>query len=367
MNSNPDGDTGEGLTGQPLMARELRAHRRQAGLSLGELARRVGYSRTYLSASEKPGAGLISANVVTRIDEELGANGALITVHAQADAERRSRRTSHPVVGAVTPVDMRAAPTTFGDVWGTEWADLAAVMQPNGVSGSIVEQAEQVVYQIHRQFAKVAPTEMLPVVNAHLRATTSLLAVGQPTAFRRRLCSIAGHLAGQRAWLLFDLRRADHAESWFRLALDPAKEADDDALVAWLLGGHSVVAFDRGDTRTSQQLLDRARQHASRVPDAPVAGWVDALEARALATVGEAVLARRSIARARRCAWRVAEDTYRHGMDVENGELNVDYYEGGSLLASGDAVPRERCWKRRSRRRVGNTSRAVRWSPCRLR
>jgi Helix-turn-helix domain len=98
-----DGDDAD-LTGQALVARELRRHRVRAGLSLGELARRVGYSRTYISACEKPGAPLVSEAVVQRVDEELAAEGFLIALHARADAVRRARRAAPARArGSVTP------------------------------------------------------------------------------------------------------------------------------------------------------------------------------------------------------------------------------------------------------------------------
>lgn len=54
-----------------------------------------------ISTSEKPGANLVSEAVVTRIDQELGANGALIAVHAQAAAARRARRS--PARAPISP------------------------------------------------------------------------------------------------------------------------------------------------------------------------------------------------------------------------------------------------------------------------
>lgn len=80
------------VTGQALVARELRRHRKRAGVNLSQLAKRVGYSRTYISTGEKPGAGLVSDEVVKRIDHELDAGGALVELRARADADRKIRR-----------------------------------------------------------------------------------------------------------------------------------------------------------------------------------------------------------------------------------------------------------------------------------
>ena len=64
---------------------------------------------------------------------------------------------------------------------------------------------------------------------------------------------------------MFDLSRIAEAKAWYEFALEPASEAGDDALVAWLLGAHSVVAFDRGDPSQAKQLLDRANYHVGLV------------------------------------------------------------------------------------------------------
>lgn len=93
-----DSDSDADVTGQALVARELRRHREGAGLSLTQLATRIGYSRTYIASSEKPGSVLVSANVVERIDEELEAGGTLIALRARADFDRQARRHGGAVV-----------------------------------------------------------------------------------------------------------------------------------------------------------------------------------------------------------------------------------------------------------------------------
>jgi hypothetical protein len=112
MSSGPDGDDHQIIAGQALVARELRRHRERAGLSRNELAIRVGYSRTYISACEKPGAPLVSEGVVRRIDEELGAEGVLIALHARADADRKARRAGMVVGRGSVPVSPRHAAST---------------------------------------------------------------------------------------------------------------------------------------------------------------------------------------------------------------------------------------------------------------
>jgi hypothetical protein len=229
-----------------------------------------------------------------------------------------------------------AASFALSDAMGTEMLELASAMQPTGVTSAMLDHAERTVFSMHENFAKVPPVELLPVVNEHLRATTRLLKVSQPLAHRRRLCSVAGHLAGLRAWLMFDLRKSIEAEAWYETALQPAREAGDDALAAWLLGARSVVAFDQGRPRDALDLISGAHLHAVRTGRSPVVGWVEALKARAHATVGESAPARVALQRARQHTWRVAPESRRHGMDVTKEQLRVEYYEGGTLLALQD-------------------------------
>jgi transcriptional regulator with XRE-family HTH domain len=229
-----------------------------------------------------------------------------------------------------------AASVVVGDVMGTEMLELASAMQPTGVTSAMLDHAERTVFSMHDNFAKVPPVELLPVVNQHLRATTSLLKAGQPVAYRRRLCSIAGHLAGFRAWLMFDVRKTGEADAWYETALQPAQEAGDDALAAWLLGARSVVAFDQGRARDTLDLVSAAHHHAVRTGHSPIVGWVEALKARAHAAVGESAPARVALQRAREHTWQVGPEDRRHGMDVSKGQLGVDYYEGSTLLALRD-------------------------------
>jgi tetratricopeptide (TPR) repeat protein len=229
---------------------------------------------------------------------------------------------------------------------GSELADLDVALKPVGVSEAMLDRFERTVCSIHTHFATVAPAQLLPVVNDHIRAVARLLRVGQPITYRRRLCSIAGHLAGQRAWLMFDVCRTAEAEAWYEFALEPAFEAGDDSLAAWLLGAHSVVAFDRGDPGQAKQLLNRAHYHVRRVGSTPVSGWVEALRSRAYAALGEVAAAREALARAQNSPQRVADDNYRHGMDISGGELSTDYYEGSTLLAVGDLLGAREAFER---------------------
>jgi hypothetical protein len=71
-----------------------------------------------------------------------------------------------------------------------------------------------------------------------LNNVATLLA-GSPT-LRPQLCSIAGETAALAGWLAWDLEDRPAAAGYFRVGLDAAKEADDRALGAYLVGSSCV-------------------------------------------------------------------------------------------------------------------------------
>jgi hypothetical protein len=98
-----------------------------------------------------------------------------------------------------------ASGAVLAETLGVELWDLARAMQASNVSDDMLDAMEASVLRLHQVHAKVSPTTMLPHLHEHLRAVTSLLQQSQPIRQRRRLCSIAGHLVGLRAWATFDL------------------------------------------------------------------------------------------------------------------------------------------------------------------
>jgi hypothetical protein len=173
---------------------------------------------------------------------------------------------------------------------------------------------------------------MLPHLHEHLRAATSLLQQSQPIRQRRRLCSIAGHLAGLRAWATFDLADREGARSWYELALQPAAEAEDDALCGWIFGAWSLLPSYDGEPADALTLVRRGQNRAARSADATAQAWLNALEARAHAGLGDARAFRHAQDEANEAIDHTRSEQRRHGMDFDGDRLDVTYYEGTSLV-----------------------------------
>jgi hypothetical protein len=180
------------------------------------------------------------------------ANERIAGPPAMGDENRGVEPDRRPTGAARSSSWPQTIPTTavleaFGD--DDLWL-LARAMRASNVDTTMLDQMEQSVLRTHRLYATLAPGELFPSVQARLRTVADLLWQPQPTVVRTRLCVIAGHLAGLRAWLLFDLGDHQGALAVYDQALEPATEAGDDALCGWLLGAKSS---ERASSRSNSR------------------------------------------------------------------------------------------------------------------
>ena len=215
---------------------------------------------------------------------------------------------------------------------GVDLLNLLRAMQGSRVSGPMLEETEFAVLRFHRLYKELPPTELFPHVQQYLHVVTGFLEESQTIETRHRLCSIAGHLAGLRGWLTFDLGDPAAAHVWYEAALKPAVEAQDEALAGWLLGGRSLIPSYSGDHAAALELIRRGQSHGSRSANVAVQAWLTALEARAHAGLGDAAAFRQAQDLANNALDGSQPDEHRHGMDFRNERLDVTYYEGTSLV-----------------------------------
>jgi transcriptional regulator with XRE-family HTH domain len=93
---------------ETALSAEIRRWRRAAGLSHAELAVRVGFSREYIARSERPARGVPSANLINALDQALGAQGALIDAHTNAQRNQQARRRAVEIPERRAIADTRA-------------------------------------------------------------------------------------------------------------------------------------------------------------------------------------------------------------------------------------------------------------------
>ena len=351
---------------------ELRRRRREAGLQQQELADRIAYHRSYLSQIER-GRQVPAEQFVVLCDRALEAGGRLMGVFRELAAEREARRrevaagrwrerlhgSSEVLAGAIAVPEsaliqvagaspassdtsmerrpfVRMAGTFAGaavlEALGVDLLNLLRAMQGSRVSRSMLEETELAVLRFHQLYKELPPTELFPHVQQYQQAVTGLLEQSQTIEVRRRLCSIAGHLAGLRAWLTFDLGDPTAAHIWYEAALKPAVEAEDEALAGWLLGGRSLIPSYSGDHAAALELVRQGQSHGSRSANVAVQAWLAALEARAHAGLGDVAAFRQAQELANNALDGSRPDERRHGMDYRHNRLDVTHYEGTSLV-----------------------------------
>ena len=351
---------------------ELRRRRRDAGLHQQDLANRIAYHRSYLSQVER-GRQVPAEQFAMLCDRALEARGALMGMFRELAAEREALRrevaaerwrerlhgsSDAPAKTIAVPESalsklaetslassdrsmerrpfVRIVGTFAGaamlEALGVDLLNLLRAMQGSRVSGSMLEETELAVLRFHQLYKELPPTELFPYVQQYLQAVTGLLEESQTIEIRRRLCSIAGHLAGLRAWLTFDLGDPKAAHIWYEAALKPALEAGDDALAGWLLGGRSLIPSYSGDHAVALELIRRGQSYGSRGANVAVQAWLAALEARAHAGLGDAAAFRQAQDLANNALDGTQPDEHRHGMDFRHNRLDVTYYEGTSLV-----------------------------------
>ena len=351
---------------------ELRRRRREAGLHQHDLADRIAYHRSYLSQVER-GRQVPAEQFAMLCDRALEARGALMGMFRELAYEREARRrevaaerwrerfhassdapaealavpeaalsklAGAPLASSDTSMERRPFVRMVGtfasaamlEALGVDLLNLLRAMQGSRVSGPMLEETEFAVLRFHRLYKELPPTELFPHVQQYLHVVTGFLEESQTIETRRRLCSIAGHLAGLRGWLTFDLGDPAAAHVWYEAALKPAVEAQDEALAGWLLGGRSLIPSYSGDHAAALELIRRGQNQGSRSANVAVQAWLAALEARAHAGLGDAAAFRQAQDLANNALDGSQPDEHRHGMDFRNDRLDVTYYEGTSLV-----------------------------------
>ena len=80
------------LAAEVAFCDEVRRRRLAAGLRQAELTNRVGHSRECVSRAERASTGLASAELAHALDEALGADGHVVSLHVPARRARTARR-----------------------------------------------------------------------------------------------------------------------------------------------------------------------------------------------------------------------------------------------------------------------------------
>jgi len=297
----------------------------------GALVRGYDELRALEAQQQRETADAIAAKRATKIHEAFGVRSELV----DGDVAQLPAGSNTPSEGLdfadhregrrVAAGSAQDEPDDF-DLW--ELDDVLGVTRTGGLQ---LAAAEASCARLDERYAELSPQVALPRVRVQLHKVVRVLDRCQP-GDRSRLCTVAGRLAGLRAWLLFDLADHQAADAWYDAAIRAAQEAEDHALYGWLFGARSLIPTYQHDHRTALAFIEQGQAAAARSAGATVNAWLHALEARARAGLRDRTGFRTAQRRAERLVSRTSVADRRHGMDFDGDTLDLTYYSGTSLL-----------------------------------
>lgn len=167
------------------------------------------------------------------------------------------------------------------------WERLShALRHPRRVDRATVSSLASLTIMLESRESQESPRALLGPVEGHLNNVATLLA-GLPP-LRPQLCSIAGETAALAGWLAFDIEDRPAAAGYFRVGIDAAKEANDRALGAYLVGSSCVQPAYRERPYARLRRLEGRTYGFARSDASPsTRAWLATLEAEAHALAGD--------------------------------------------------------------------------------
>jgi hypothetical protein len=142
------------------------------------------------------------------------------------------------------------------------------------------------------------PTVVLTQMRDDLDLLRDVLSRPHAAAARADLARTAAGITGLVAIIQHDRSDQRDSHGWFTTAEQAARESGDRQMLAWALARHAMVPLNYGAPKAAADLAGRARVEAGPNPSA-AAALAAAVNARALAAIGDQRGALRSVADAR--------------------------------------------------------------------
>ncbi|MGI9063151.1 MAG: helix-turn-helix domain-containing protein [Pseudonocardiaceae bacterium] len=258
---------------QPLFGIRLRESRSVAEMSLGELAKRIHYSKGYLSKIEN-GTKPPSAILARLCDDVLDASGALVAL-VPASAAVAAENDIDDIDGEVWIMSLddtgglRFQPVDRRHVLITGASALAGFAVTRGGSSPTVD--ERIVPEFRAAFDQVrrlgvltSPALVLPLVATHLNALRTY-AVAAEGRYRSELLLLASRFAEYAGWMGQEAGDERAALWWTETAVRLAAAGGDNGMARYALVRQAEIALYRHDATTTIELARRA-QNGPAVP-----------------------------------------------------------------------------------------------------
>jgi tetratricopeptide (TPR) repeat protein len=244
----------------PAFGSALRRARLAAGVSLAALARKVNYSKGYLSKIEN-GSSAPTAPLARRCDVELGAGGALAAL-----VPGRATARVAPAPGVESGGGWQLGFGPAGSWFLPESPDsppasafpLSRVSAASGGFGAELEAAFGVMFQHLRALGRTAaPGVVLPLVISQVGVLREQVPVASEPA-RARLLTLTARCAEYAGWMAQEAGDDRAAQFWTGQAGQLAEAAGDRDLAGYALVRQAELALYRDDPLRTVDLAVRA-------------------------------------------------------------------------------------------------------------
>lgn len=296
------------------LGRQLSQLRRRAGMTQQQLADTVLYSRTTV-ASVETGRQQVDRAFWVHAETTLAAVGALLAGYDAVERLIQERDTARATAahrrryGATIAIPARLPDTE--DVNRRELLRMltmagAALAVPSiaidgpqmrAIDGGSLDDNEQLNAHLWQVFALSRSKELaMPLVREQLNVLTEGLAKPQSPAGRERLCTQAADLFQLAGEIFFDQNRYTDAAHCYTLAASAAKETTAWDHWACALVRHAFIhLYERQFDKATPMLSLAARVADRGDQQLPTRHWVAAVQAQALAGLGDLAATQRAL------------------------------------------------------------------------
>lgn len=289
-----------------LLLRELRQSR---GMSLRDLANAIHFNRSYISNVEA-GKKLPEEMFVKLADQELHANGKLLSCWRAADEERRSQSTIRRTL-----------------LTANQESDFLAALDADEIDSQPVSGT---IEQLAISYLNTPPAPMLTqAVQLRSVIVRTLKSHERPRALEAEYLIAAGRLSGVLAYAALDLGNSRDAQLHASAAFQCADRVNDSELRAWARGTQALIArFDGKYVLALNFVREGYRKYAGKGTSAPrlLCG-----EAQSLANLGDSESTNTALIQAAESRDKLRSKDSLGGL-FSFSEAKQHYYSSSSLI-----------------------------------
>lgn len=241
---------------------------RANGWTQGQLAEAIGYSQSWVSKvlrNRQP----LTVDQVREISVRIGLPLHLLRFGARGDDDPTKRRDFGKAVAftalAALPLPKRAE------------VDETTAPTLTSITGA------------QRRLEATTPAnELARGAVAHVNLANRVLGRAAQSDYASDIRAVMSEAAGFAAWLHADMHDIGTSRTYYRLAIDSARQAEHSLLAAYMIGSLAAFEIDADDPMLALDLLAQARRELGEQPPATARAWLYSIEALGHATAHDA-------------------------------------------------------------------------------